>query len=216
MDFLDFFVEEDFDAGFAAFGGKHADDFLGESFFMIGDVVLFNERDEVRRSETGESGFGEVRIGGDEIFGAAMNVGEIAAAASGDENFFADLTGAFEKGDSTTALSGLDGTEEAGGSGTEDDGVKEFSQGRILTGEEGWGTRKNPQPLAKNSPTRNLRENPSPSIAGEVAAEVRLDEEENQKSCHQLLAREHCRKGSGARRFSRTFRSPFPRNKELG
>ena len=109
---------------------------LAESFFVIGDAVLFNERDEVRGSEAGEGGFGEVRIGGDEIFRAAMDVCEIAAAASGDKDFLADLAGAFEDGNATAAPAGFDGAEESGGTCTEDQGVKGFSQGRILTGEE--------------------------------------------------------------------------------
>ena len=58
--------------------------------------MLFDESDEIRGSEAGESGFGEMRIGGEEIFRRGVDVGEVAAATAGDEDFFADAVGVLE------------------------------------------------------------------------------------------------------------------------
>jgi hypothetical protein len=64
-----------------------------------------------------------VRVGGEEIFWGGVQVGEIAAATAGDEDFFAGALRAFEEGDAFAALPCFGGAEEAGGAGAEDDGV---------------------------------------------------------------------------------------------
>jgi hypothetical protein len=76
---------------------------------VVADAMFFDESEKIFWRETGESGFGEVRIGGEEIFGRCANVREIAAASAGDENFLADAVGVFEDSDATTALPRLDG-----------------------------------------------------------------------------------------------------------
>jgi hypothetical protein len=65
-----------------------------------------------------------VFVGAEKILGPRVDVREIATAAAGNENFFADAVGAFEDGDAAAALTGFDGAEESGGSGTEDECVK--------------------------------------------------------------------------------------------
>ena len=79
--------------------------------------MLFEEREEIGGSVTGQNGFGEVGIGGEEVVGSGVQVGEIAAASSGDENFLADAVGMFEDSDAAAAVGGFDGGEEAGGTG---------------------------------------------------------------------------------------------------
>ena len=79
--------------------------------------MLFEQVEEIRGSEAGQGGFGEVRIGGEEVVGSGVQVGEIAAASSGDENFLADAVGMFEDSDAAAAVGGFDGGEEAGGTG---------------------------------------------------------------------------------------------------
>jgi hypothetical protein len=86
--------------------------------------MFFHEGDEVIRRVSGQRGFCEVRIGGDEIFGHAMNVREVAATSAGDEDFFADAVGMIEKGDAASALAGFDGAHESGGACAEDEGVE--------------------------------------------------------------------------------------------
>jgi len=77
--------------------------------------MLREECEEIGGSETGQSGFGEVGIGGEEVVGGDVKIGEIAAASAGDKNFLADAVGMFEDSDAAAAVRGFDGGEEAGG-----------------------------------------------------------------------------------------------------
>jgi hypothetical protein len=63
-----------------------------------------------------------------------VEVGEVAAASAGDEDFFADAIGAFDERDAAGALGRFGGAEEAGGAGAEDDGV--VGVGWIVHGEK--------------------------------------------------------------------------------
>ena len=134
-------VEEELDACFAAFGFQHGCNLRGgivaeelaECLFVEGDVVLADERDEVGGSVTGQGGAGEVGIFREKILGRAVEVGEVAAATTGDEDFFADAIGAFEKRDAPAAFAGFDGAHEARGAGAENDGV--VGVGGVVHGE---------------------------------------------------------------------------------
>ena len=72
-------------------GGAVAEE-LAEGFFVVGDAVLFDEGDDVGWGVAGEGGLGEVGVFGEEVFGAGVEVGEVAAASAGDEDFFAGLS----------------------------------------------------------------------------------------------------------------------------
>jgi hypothetical protein len=58
-----------------------------------------------------------------EIFRASVQVGEIAPAAAGDQNFLADVIRVFEDQDASSAFAGFDGTHQAGCTGSQNDGV---------------------------------------------------------------------------------------------
>ena len=58
-------------------------------------------------------------IGGEEIFGCAMEIGEVAAASARDKDFFADAIGEFKDGDATATITGFDSAHEACGAGAE-------------------------------------------------------------------------------------------------
>ena len=90
---------------------------------MEADAVLADEGDEVFGRVAGESGFGEVGIGGEEVFGADVEIGEVAAASAGDEDLAAGLAGVFDEGDAMAVAGDLGGAEETGGAGSENDGV---------------------------------------------------------------------------------------------
>ena len=90
---------------------------------MVGDAVLFDERDEVLRGVAGEGGLGEVGVGGEEVFRAGVEVGEVAAASAGDEDLLAGAVGVVEEEDAAAAAAGFDGGHQAGGSGSEDEDV---------------------------------------------------------------------------------------------
>jgi hypothetical protein len=80
---------------------------------MVRNAVLFDQCDEVRGRVPGQRGFREVFVRGNEIFWRAMNIGEIAAAAAGDENFLPDAIGMFKHRDAPPAFAGLNRAEES-------------------------------------------------------------------------------------------------------
>ena len=90
---------------------------------MVGDPMFFDEADEIRGSIASQGRFGEVTIGGEEIFCSRLEIGEIAAASTGDENFFPDSIGAFEDDDAPSPLAGFDGAHQTSGAGSENDHV---------------------------------------------------------------------------------------------
>jgi hypothetical protein len=80
---------------------------------VIGDAVFFDQGDEIGGSVTRQCGFGEVRVRGKEVFRLAMKVGEIAPAAAGDQDLFADAIRVFEDSDAAAAFSGFDGAQQS-------------------------------------------------------------------------------------------------------
>ena len=62
----------------------------------------------------------------------AAEVGEVGAAAAGDEDFFADAVGVVEEQDAAAAMAGSGGGHETCGSGAENDYVKRLQGGPFL------------------------------------------------------------------------------------
>ena len=58
----------------------------------------------------------KVRIRGDEIFSAGVNVREVAAASAGDSDFLTGGFVTFEDQNRASSLSGLDGAHQTGSS----------------------------------------------------------------------------------------------------
>ena len=86
---------------------------------MISDFVFFDEGDDVCGSEACEGGLCEVRIFREEVFRAAMDVGEVAAAASGDEDLLADSFGMVEQDDAAASAASFEGAHHASGACSE-------------------------------------------------------------------------------------------------
>jgi hypothetical protein len=82
--------------------------------------------DEVLRRVAGERGACEVRIAGEETVRSAVDVGEVAAAAAGDENLFANTVGMIEDEDAAATLTCGDGGHEARCTSAEDEGIACF------------------------------------------------------------------------------------------
>jgi hypothetical protein len=99
--------------------------------------MFLDERKKIAGREAGQGGFGEVGIGGKEIFGRGVNVGEIATTTAGDEDFFADAVGMLDDRDAATTFASFDGAEKAGGASAEDQNVKGTGQ-MGLTGKSLW------------------------------------------------------------------------------
>lgn len=66
---------------------------LAERFFMIGDAVFCDQLDKVPLGVAGQRGFGEMRVFAEEVLGRAIHIGEVAAPAAGNTDFFARFLG---------------------------------------------------------------------------------------------------------------------------
>lgn len=85
--------------------------------------MLFDQLDEVFGPITRKRRFRKMWIPRDEIVRAGVNVGEIASAATGDENLLADAIGPLKDKDASSSFSRLNGAHQAGGARSENDGV---------------------------------------------------------------------------------------------
>ncbi len=103
---------------------------LAQSFLVVGDRVLLHQRNEIRGRVARQRGLGKVRIGGDEIFRTAVQVGEVAAPAAGDQDLFADALGPLQHGHAAPAPAGFNGAHQAGCSAAENDHVKTLHRKR--------------------------------------------------------------------------------------
>jgi hypothetical protein len=126
------YIAADFDFGVAAFLFQHRGNVargsvakeLAKLFLVIRDAMFFHQSQEIRRSITGERRLGEVTIMRKKIIRGGVQVGEVAAAAAGDQNLPADSIRALQHEDTPTALAGFDGTHQAGGTSSENDDVE--------------------------------------------------------------------------------------------
>jgi hypothetical protein len=91
--------------------------------------MFFNECDEIRGRVAGESGLREVLVRGDKVVRPAMDVGEIATASAGNQNFLADAIGALQHGNVASPFAGLYCTEQPGSPGAKNQSVKLVDQG---------------------------------------------------------------------------------------
>ncbi len=108
-------VRENPHSGGAALFFQHGDNLLrgavteklSQSFFVICDSVFFHQGNEVSGRVAGQRRFGKVRVGGEKIFRTAMNIGEVAASAAGDQYLFADALRALQHGHAPSAFAGF-------------------------------------------------------------------------------------------------------------
>lgn len=59
-----------------------------------------------------------------EVFGTGVEIGEVAAASSGDEDLFASAFGVIQDSDGVASAAGLEGAHEASGPCAEDEDVE--------------------------------------------------------------------------------------------
>ena len=141
---FDLRAEEDVDASGCAFTLQHryhlqcgpVAEELAKRLLVIADVMSIHQRDHVFRREAGERGLGEVRIFGEEVFGAGVKVGKVAAATPGDQNLFAGTVGMVDQRNTATALASFHGTHQTCGACSQDDDVEALGIGHtsILRG----------------------------------------------------------------------------------
>ncbi len=70
-------------------------------------------------------------IGGDEILGRAVDVGEIAAPATGNQDLLSRTLSAFQQGHSPTPLARLDCAHQTRGAGPQNQDVVSLGNGAI-------------------------------------------------------------------------------------
>ncbi len=92
--------------------------------------MTFDQREEVRRRVAAQRRLGEMGVGREIAVWRGVDVGEIAAAAAGDQDLLAGLVGVIEDEEALTALPGRRRAHEARSASAEDDGVKLIGCGR--------------------------------------------------------------------------------------
>ena len=91
--------------------------------------MLFDQRDEIRRSVAGQRRLREVRIRGDEILGRAMDVRKIASSAAGDQNLLSRTLRPFEYGNAAAPFARLHRAHQPGGARPQNQSVKSVRGG---------------------------------------------------------------------------------------
>lgn len=96
---------------------------LAEGFFVVGNPMFLDQGDEVSGRVARQGRLGKMRVAGNKILRAAMNVGEVTAPPAGNKNFLPDPVGGFKDDDSPPAFAGFDRTHEPGSAGAEYDDI---------------------------------------------------------------------------------------------
>src|ERR1017187_5178065 len=127
---------QDAHARCGAFRLQHGDDIAGgtvaeqlpEGLLVEGDAVALHHPEKIARREPGERGLGEVRVAREEVIRRGVPVGEIAAPATGDEDFAPDLRVMLQQDDAPAAPGRLNSAHQAGGTRSDDHSVHCFSR----------------------------------------------------------------------------------------
>ena len=93
-------------------------------FFEVPDIVALDEFDEVPLRVAAQRALAEMGIGRKVAVWGNVQVGEIAAAATRHQDFFADLVRAIQHGHAAAATGGRYGAHQAGGAGSENQRVR--------------------------------------------------------------------------------------------
>ena len=117
------------DAAVGAFGVEQVDDLLGavvakqlaEGFFVVGDAVAFDQLDKVPLAVLRQRRAHKVRVGGQIALGVDVEIGEVAAAAARDADFFGQFVAVVQHQHAPAALPGHAGAHQAGGAGAHHD-----------------------------------------------------------------------------------------------
>ncbi len=96
---------------------------LPQRLLVPGNLVLLYQLQEIGRGVAGQRGLGKVRIRGEEVFGGGVQVGEVTAASTGDQDLLADAVGMFQQENTTAAAACMHGAEQASGAGAHNEHV---------------------------------------------------------------------------------------------
>jgi len=104
--------------------GRAITEKLAERLLVVGDVMLLDECNKIRGRVAGQRRFPKMRIRRDEVFGSAVNVGEVTASAAGYQDFLSCAFSALDDGHAASPLARFQSAHQAGGTCAEDDCVK--------------------------------------------------------------------------------------------
>ncbi len=138
-DSTDVAVRHDPDARAIALALQHRHDLfrrtvakqLPEGFFVVGDAVLLDQRNKVPLRVATQRRYAKRRVRGDKARRLTIEVGEIAAAATGHEYLLADPVRAFEHNDRAAAIGRGYCAQETGGAAADNDDVGFHPAARI-------------------------------------------------------------------------------------
>ncbi len=91
---------------------------LPQGFLVVGNAMALDQSDKVPLGVAAERRFTEMRISRDEILGAGIHIGEIAAPAARDQDLFARLLGVIQHQHRPTPGRRCCCAMQAGGAGT--------------------------------------------------------------------------------------------------
>jgi hypothetical protein len=97
--------------------GRPVAEKLSWRLLVIGDVMFFDQSNEVCRRIPCQCRFCEVWICGYEMFRLAIGIGEITSAAARNENLFAGTIGVLNHGDAASPFASLHRAHKSGGPG---------------------------------------------------------------------------------------------------
>src|SRR5579872_3645134 len=81
---------------------------------MVRNAVALHQAEEILGAIPRQCRLGEVRIPGEEILGACIEVGEVATPSSGDQDLSANLRVMLRHHNPASPLTGFDGAHQAG------------------------------------------------------------------------------------------------------
>src|SRR5262249_44024628 len=100
---------------------------LPQRLFMKSNPMLLHQRYEIFGHVARQGRSRKMRVRRNEVLRRAMNVGEVAAPAAGNQDLLADPLGPLQHRHTTPPLTRLDGAHEPGSTGAENDDVKILS-----------------------------------------------------------------------------------------
>src|SRR6185437_3867480 len=95
-----------------------------ERLFVIGDAVALDERDEVALRVAAERRDAEMRVSGEKILRAGVDVGEVAAPAARDADLLSGSHGMVDDQNRAAALARFDRAHHAGGTCTDHNNIE--------------------------------------------------------------------------------------------
>src|SRR6185437_11949060 len=125
-------VQEDLHSSLAAFFFQQRHDIacrsiaekLAQCFLVIRNFVFGNQCKKILRSISGQRRLAEMWIRGNKVFWSAMDIGKVAAASAGDEDFLPNLVRVIQHSNPLPMLPSLNRAHQPSRAGTENEDIE--------------------------------------------------------------------------------------------